>query len=108
MSARSRKRPPPPRAARDPNRTEPALRPLRAVPVDFGAVVRGMPARGRATVLRLRGRMALAVLGAVATTLMLAAPASAAPELRVGVGRADITPPTGYYMMGWVRSDAKS
>jgi neutral ceramidase len=23
----------------------------------------------------------------------------------VGVGRADITPPTGYYMMGWVRSD---
>ncbi|MEA2469207.1 MAG: neutral ceramidase [Thermoleophilaceae bacterium] len=23
----------------------------------------------------------------------------------MGVGRADITPPTGYYMMGWVRSD---
>ena len=44
----------------------------------------------------------------MAATLALAAPASAAPELRVGVGRADITPPTGYYMMGWVRSDAKS
>jgi neutral ceramidase len=50
----------------------------------------------------------LTVLGAVAAALALAAPASAAPELRVGVGRADITPPTGYYMMGWVRSDAKS
>jgi neutral ceramidase len=47
------------------------------------------------------------VLGAVAAALVFAAPASAAPELRVGVGRADITPPTGYYMMGWVRSDAK-
>ncbi len=28
-----------------------------------------------------------------------------AGQLQVGVGRADITPPTGYYMMGWVRSD---
>src|SRR5919201_1652488 len=35
-----------------------------------------------------------------------APPASAAPGIEVGVGRADITPPTGYYMMGWVRSDA--
>jgi neutral ceramidase len=36
-----------------------------------------------------------------------AAPASAQePTLQAGVGRADITPPTGYYMMGWVRSDA--
>ncbi|MCW2601155.1 MAG: hypothetical protein JWM02_2984 [Frankiales bacterium] len=26
--------------------------------------------------------------------------------LQVGVGRADITSPTGYYMQGWVRSDA--
>jgi neutral ceramidase len=43
----------------------------------------------------------------VAAALVLAAPASATPKLRVGVGRADITPPTGYYMMGWVRSDAK-
>ncbi|HEU4977375.1 MAG TPA: neutral/alkaline non-lysosomal ceramidase N-terminal domain-containing protein, partial [Solirubrobacteraceae bacterium] len=40
--------------------------------------------------------------------LALAAPAAraATPRLEVGVGRADITPPTGYYMMGWVRSDA--
>jgi hypothetical protein len=38
--------------------------------------------------------------------LAMAAPASAG-TLRAGVGRADITPPTGYYMMGWVRSDAK-
>jgi neutral ceramidase len=30
---------------------------------------------------------------------------AASPPLQVGVGRADITPPTGYYMMGWVRSD---
>ncbi|HUR52079.1 MAG TPA: neutral/alkaline non-lysosomal ceramidase N-terminal domain-containing protein [Mycobacteriales bacterium] len=27
-------------------------------------------------------------------------------HLRVGVGRADVTSPTGYYMQGWVRSDA--
>jgi neutral ceramidase len=47
------------------------------------------------------------VLTTVAAALALAAHASAAPDLRVGVGRADITPPTGYYMMGWVRSDAK-
>jgi neutral ceramidase len=33
---------------------------------------------------------------------------AAAPPLRAGAGRADITPPTGYYMMGWVRSDAKT
>ncbi len=37
-----------------------------------------------------------------------AAPASAsASGLSAGVGRADITPPTGYFMQGWVRSDAK-
>ena len=48
------------------------------------------------------------MLGVVVAALLLAAPASAAAELKVGVGRADITPPTGYYMMGWVRSDAVS
>ena len=108
MSARSRRKLQLPRAAETRNPAEPALRLPRRTPSRFGAVVRGMPARGRASVLRLRGRSVLAVLGAVAAALMLAAPASAAPELRVGVGRADITPPTGYYMMGWVRSDAKS
>ena len=36
--------------------------------------------------------------------LVLASPASA---LEAGAGRADITPPTGYFAMGWVRSDAK-
>jgi neutral ceramidase len=45
---------------------------------------------------------ALAVAGAL---LALPAVASAAGQVDVGVGRADITPPTGYYMMGWVRSD---
>jgi hypothetical protein len=37
--------------------------------------------------------------------LVPAAPALAS-QLLAGVGRADITPPTGYYLMGWVRSDA--
>jgi neutral ceramidase len=46
-------------------------------------------------------------LAAAASALALAAPAGAEPKLEVGVGRADITPPTGYYMMGWVRSDGK-
>jgi neutral ceramidase len=39
-----------------------------------------------------------------ASALLLALP-GAASAVDVGVGRADITPPTGYYMMGWVRSD---
>ena len=34
--------------------------------------------------------------------------AEASPPLRVGVGRADITPPTGYFTMGNVRSDARA
>ena len=43
------------------------------------------------------------------TALMLlpASAAHAAGTLRAGVGRADVTPPTGYYMMGWVTSEAK-
>ena len=61
----------------------------------------------RAAALRVGRWVALAALGAVAALLILSAPASASPKLQVGVGRADITPPTGYYMMGWVRSDAK-
>lgn len=32
---------------------------------------------------------------------------SPGPALFAGAGRADITPPTGYYMMGWVRSDGQ-
>src|SRR4051794_27438662 len=39
---------------------------------------------------------------------LLALPRSAGAAIQVGVGRADVTPPTGYYLMGWVRSDAKS
>lgn len=32
---------------------------------------------------------------------------AATGTLRAGAGRADITPPTGYYFQGWVRSDAR-
>src|SRR5689334_25274065 len=48
-------------------------------------------------------RVLLLVLVALAfpATAVAASPA----PIEVGVGRADITPPTGYYMMGWVRSD---
>jgi neutral ceramidase len=52
----------------------------------------------------------LAPLAAAALFLALAAgsaQAAAPPPLRAGAARADITPPTGYYMMGWVRSDAQ-
>src|SRR3954453_20246117 len=48
-------------------------------------------------------RLLMLVLIALAFPATAAA-ASPAP-IEVGVGRADITPPTGYYMMGWVRSD---
>src|SRR5256885_16028669 len=53
----------------------------------------------------MRGRRALASAAAIVAALTLPAAAAAAPQIQVGVGRADITPPTGYYMMGWVRSD---
>ncbi|TMK41701.1 MAG: hypothetical protein E6G56_02980 [Actinobacteria bacterium] len=48
-----------------------------------------------------------ALWAAVGAGLLLGgAPAAAgADTLQAGVGRADITPPTGYYFMGWVRSD---
>ena len=42
------------------------------------------------------------------TSLDRAAGAEPEPTLRVGVGRADITPPTGYFTMGNVRSDARA
>ncbi|MEA2494622.1 MAG: neutral ceramidase, partial [Thermoleophilaceae bacterium] len=35
-------------------------------------------------------------------------PSASAAQLEAGAARADITPPTGYYMMGWVRTDAKT
>jgi neutral ceramidase len=50
------------------------------------------------------GKWAAGVVALAA--LVMAAPAQAG-ELRAGIARVDITPPTGYYMMGWVRSDAK-
>ncbi|HYN91858.1 MAG TPA: hypothetical protein VER75_08045 [Thermoleophilaceae bacterium] len=37
--------------------------------------------------------------------LLAAAPAAHAAPLRAGVGKADITPRTGYYLGGWTRQD---
>jgi neutral ceramidase len=54
-------------------------------------------------------RLAVIALACALTLLAAAGTAGAAtPTLRAGAGRADITPPTGYFMMGWVRSDAKT
>jgi hypothetical protein len=50
-------------------------------------------------------RAALVVMGLV---VLACAPSASAAQLQAGAARADITPPTGYYMMGWVRSDAKT
>jgi neutral ceramidase len=52
---------------------------------------------------RLLAPAALLLAGALAA----ATPAQAS-TLRAGVGKADIEPPTGYFMMGWVRGDAKT
>ena len=52
----------------------------------------------------------VALVGALARpvpSLDSAAGAEPTPTLRVGVGRADITPPTGYFMLGWARGDAR-
>src|SRR3954454_14518007 len=51
-------------------------------------------------------RRLVLVFALVVLALPAAASAATPPPIEVGVGRADITPPTGYYMMGWVRSDA--
>ena len=48
----------------------------------------------------------LALLFAALAGPSWAADPPAADQLRAGVGRADLTSPTGYYMQGWVRSDA--
>src|SRR4051794_23208633 len=58
-------------------------------------------------VRRIGRSLALPMLAVVLAGLALCGQARAQPKLQVGVGRADITPPTGYYMMGWVRSDAR-
>src|SRR2546429_3916826 len=65
-------------------------------------------APGRTPPLKLP-RMLRRALPLACVALLCAAGAAqgATPPLRAGAGRADITPPTGYYMMGWVRSDAK-
>jgi neutral ceramidase len=46
------------------------------------------------------------IVALAALLLALAAGPAGAAGLRAGAGRADITPPTGYFMMGWVRGDA--
>ncbi len=43
----------------------------------------------------------------LALALPAAAPAQG-PALSAGAGRADITPPTGYAMLGWARGDARA
>ena len=67
--------------------------------------------RARAASGERRGHLRLAALLLPALTMLalltLAAPAVAAPKLKVGVGRADITPPTGYDTFGYVRADGR-
>src|SRR4051794_6519505 len=60
--------------------------------------------------MRRRNVAVAAVVGAVLAAAWGPAPALAqgGQTLLAGVGRADITPPTGFPMMGWVRSDART
>jgi neutral ceramidase len=51
----------------------------------------------------LRRALPLALAG-----LALTAGSAGAAPLQAGAGRADITPQTGYYLMGWVRSDSRA
>src|SRR5215207_2239091 len=52
--------------------------------------------------------MARRLVPLVLVAALLAAGPAHASGLRAGAGRADITPRTGYYMFGWVRSDARA
>ena len=47
-----------------------------------------------------------ALLVAAVIVLLSATAAEAAPALQAGVGRSDITPPTGFATFGYVRDDA--
>lgn len=49
--------------------------------------------------------VALAALLVLAPVLSPAPAAAKEPKVEIGVGRADITPPTGYFSMGYVRGD---
>ncbi|HUR14672.1 MAG TPA: neutral/alkaline non-lysosomal ceramidase N-terminal domain-containing protein [Mycobacteriales bacterium] len=53
-----------------------------------------------------RPRLLVALLLVLSSLTVADVVAGGTDRLRVGVGRADITSPTGYYMQGWVRSDA--
>src|SRR3954471_20167447 len=50
--------------------------------------------------------MRASVVLAVATAGLAACSQAAAARLHAGVGRSDVTPPTGFPTMGYVRSDA--
>lgn len=60
-----------------------------------------------ARVIRARRALAALLLTALCTVLAPAANAAEPPAkpLQAGVGRADITPPTGYALGGWTRAD---
>ena len=60
-----------------------------------------------AALVALTGALTAPLTGPV-TGVGSAVGAEPEPTLRVGVGRADITPPTGYFTMGNVRSDARA
>ncbi|MDX6581851.1 MAG: neutral ceramidase [Solirubrobacterales bacterium] len=52
--------------------------------------------------MTLRGLVSVLL---IALVLALPAAAAASPPVQAGVGRADITPPTGYALGGWTRAD---
>jgi hypothetical protein len=54
----------------------------------------------------MRMRLFVAMLLGLSAFTVGQGKAATPDTLQVGVGRADITSPTGYYMQGWVRSDA--
>ena len=54
----------------------------------------------------MRRRLLLAALLVLGVLSVQQGHAATTDPLQVGVGRADITSPLGYYMQGWVRSDA--
>src|SRR3954463_7268386 len=45
---------------------------------------------------------------ALAIVLLAAAAPAQADTLRAGAGRSDVTPPTGYPLLGWARGDARA
>ena len=106
---RSRGRDPPSTFVPARQRSVPQIRP--SVQGGTGFAYRRPAGQGGGRLRRVRKALLALIIALVAALAAAAAPAAGAqaaprrPRLKAGVGKADITPQTGYYLGGWTRAD---